>query len=185
MTTRGSWTTATALVATHRNGGGVDWHGRCLPALPGGRKKLQRNRSIIANRLERWGLGERRSLWIEASRNASLDDDAAVDLVRRRVAVDLVCPARPCSGSQALALPSPHLRSRMPCEPSSLHHLFARSLQAGLLPHRAGSCPKMMSFVLHGPSPRAQPQVPAVFAATSSSRCLARMALITNPVSAS
>ena len=90
----------------------------CLAALPGGRKKLQRNRGIIANRLERWGLGERRSLWIEASRNASLDDDAAVDLVRRRVAVGLARLGLPGKAVQRLtgariAQPTPEVEDAM------------------------------------------------------------------------
>ena len=43
----------------------------CLTALPGGRAKQRRNRNILANRLNRWGLGERRSLWDEAVKAAA------------------------------------------------------------------------------------------------------------------
>ena len=37
----------------------------CLPALPGGKAKEQRNRNIVATRLERWANGERATLWKE------------------------------------------------------------------------------------------------------------------------
>ena len=36
-----------------------------LAALPGGHSKRKRNRNILANRLDRWALGERRALWDE------------------------------------------------------------------------------------------------------------------------
>lgn len=35
----------------------------CLPQLPGGKAKANRNRNVILNRLERWRGGERHSLW--------------------------------------------------------------------------------------------------------------------------
>ena len=37
----------------------------CLEMLPGGAAKRRRNHNISANRLERWAVGERRSLWDE------------------------------------------------------------------------------------------------------------------------
>ena len=42
----------------------------CLSVLPGGAAKRRRNHNISSNRLERWALGERRSLWDEAVRHA-------------------------------------------------------------------------------------------------------------------
>ncbi len=41
------------------------FHKACTPALPGGKAKKQRNRNIIATKLERWAAGERASLWNE------------------------------------------------------------------------------------------------------------------------
>ena len=37
----------------------------CLPPLPGGKAKENRNANIIAAKLERWAGGERISLWNE------------------------------------------------------------------------------------------------------------------------
>ena len=37
----------------------------CLPQLPGGKAKANRNRNLVLNRLERWRGGERASLWSE------------------------------------------------------------------------------------------------------------------------
>ncbi len=37
----------------------------CLPALPGGKAKENRNRNILATKLERWAAGERGELWQE------------------------------------------------------------------------------------------------------------------------
>ena len=67
----------------------------CLGVLPGGRAKQRRNQNLAANRLERWGLGERRGLWDEAVRgcqhkgpSSALDPEqqqveAAMQLARR------------------------------------------------------------------------------------------------------
>ena len=39
----------------------------CLAVLPGGAAKRRRNHNSSSNRLERWALGERRSLWDEVA----------------------------------------------------------------------------------------------------------------------
>ncbi len=41
------------------------FHKACTPALPGGKAKKERNRNIIATKLERWAAGERKTLWDE------------------------------------------------------------------------------------------------------------------------
>ena len=37
----------------------------CLPALPGGKAKADRNKNILATKLQRWSAGERGELWYE------------------------------------------------------------------------------------------------------------------------
>ena len=37
----------------------------CLPALPGGKAKANRNKNILATKLQRWSGGERAALWTE------------------------------------------------------------------------------------------------------------------------
>ena len=48
----------------------------CLPQLPGGKAKSNRNRNIILNKLERWRSGERRSLWDELPKRRRDTKDA-------------------------------------------------------------------------------------------------------------
>ena len=70
----------------------------CLTALRGGRAKQRRNRNILANRLERWGLGERRSVWdeaVKAAANSSARPPSTIEEEvsrRQRAALDLALP---------------------------------------------------------------------------------------------
>ncbi len=41
------------------------FHKTCLPALPGGKAKANRNKNILATKLQRWASGERGELWGE------------------------------------------------------------------------------------------------------------------------
>ena len=81
----------------------------CLTALPGGRAKQRRNRNILANRLERWGLGERRSLWdeaVKAAANSSARPPSTIEEEvrrRQRAALDLARRGLPGKAVQRLS----------------------------------------------------------------------------------
>ena len=83
----------------------------CLPILPGGRAKEQRNKNIIATKLERWAAGERASLWKELplpkpKRRAKpkLDEDAAAAR-REEEATSFVMRGLPAKAMSRLTSP--------------------------------------------------------------------------------
>ena len=80
----------------------------CIAALPGGRSKPKRNRNILAKRLDRWALGERRALWDEAMAATSLPqpalpDDAQEVERHQRAAIALARKGLPGKAVQRLA----------------------------------------------------------------------------------
>ncbi|CAK8989954.1 Uncharacterized protein SCF082_LOCUS2056 [Durusdinium trenchii] len=104
----------------------------CLPVLPGGRAKGRRNHNVIINRLERWGLGERRALWDEAVGKPRRPRGHISSLEERQVtaAVQLACRGMPGKAMQRLsgapvAEPIPEIvaamRNKFPPRPTHQH----------------------------------------------------------------
>lgn len=103
----------------------------CLGVIPGGKAKQRRNHNVAANRLERWGLGDRRGLWDEVvggRRHRQLGTDHGSDPAQRQraAATQLARRGLPGKAMQRLsgvpvAEPSPAvvaaIRSKFPSRP--------------------------------------------------------------------
>ena len=79
----------------------------CLAALPGGKAKRRRNHNILANRLERWSLGERRTLWDEALQAAGKTSQVRRMLTPRPRLLLLTLPDVACLAKQTGARLAP------------------------------------------------------------------------------
>ena len=104
----------------------------CLAVLPGGRAKGRRNHNVTINRLERWGLGERRALWDEAVGKPRRPRGHVSSLEERQVTavVQLARRGMPGKAMQRLsgapvAKPTPEIvaamRSKFPPRPAHQH----------------------------------------------------------------
>ena len=107
--------------------------------LPCSLGRSKRNRNILANRLDRWALGERRALWDQALAATSLPqpalpDDAQEVERRQRAAIALSRKGLPGKAVQrlagaGLAPPTPAVETAMRAK--SLPHRTSAHLNGG------------------------------------------------------